>query len=52
MLESLFNKVEKETSTHVLSCEYCEFFDSKPPVASVDLLFLIKAMRDGFYEKG
>ena len=51
MLESLFNKVAglglqlylKETSTHVFSCEYCEIFDSKAPVASVDLLFFIKS---------
>ena len=51
VLESLFNKVAgrkislylKETSTHVLSCEYLETFDSKAPVASVDLFFLIKS---------
>ena len=46
MLESLFNKVAghkvslylKETSTNI-----AKLFDSKPPVASVDLLFLIKS---------
>ena len=37
----------KETSTQMFSCEYCEiltnsFFYRTPPVASVDLLFLIK----------
>ena len=55
MLESLFNKLLpyglqlylKETSTKMLSCEYCEistksFFYGKPPVASDDLLFLIE----------
>ena len=43
MLESLFNKVEKETSTHAFSCEYWKFFDSKPPLACVGVLFLIKS---------
>ena len=33
----------KETSAHVFSFEYCKIFDSNPPMASVDLLFLIKS---------
>ena len=37
----------KETSTQVFSCEYCQIFTDSccyrtPPMASVDLLFLIK----------
>ena len=57
MLDSLFNKsckpyglqlYLKESLTQVFSCEYHEiftenFFDRKPPVASADLLFLIKS---------
>ena len=35
---SLFHYL-KETSKHVFSHEYCKIFDSKPKVASVDLLF-------------
>ena len=43
-----------ETSTQVLSGEYCEIFTSsffyrKPPVTSVDLLFLMKTKLDGCY---
>ena len=41
----------------VLSCEYCEiftesFFDWKPPVASVNLLFLTKSNVGWFLLKG
>ena len=57
VLDSLFNKsckpyglqlYLKESLTQVFSCEYHEiftknFFDRKPPVASVDLLFLTKS---------
>ena len=49
VLESLFNKVSglTETLAQVFSCEYCKIFTNSfcyrsPPVASVDLLFLIK----------
>ena len=35
----------KETSTHVLYCEFAKFFDSKPSMASAKLLFLIKSNR-------
>ena len=38
-----FNKLYWKRLQHVFSCEYCEIFDSKPPVASADLLYLIKS---------
>ena len=48
-LQSFFNKSCRpyKRLQHVFSCEYCEIFtksflDRKPPVASVDLLFLTK----------
>ena len=49
MLESFLIKLQvfKRDLTQVFSCEYCKmftksFFDRKPLVASVDLLFLTK----------
>ena len=47
-LIKLLKSYLKEASTQVFSCEFCEIFtktlfDSKPPVAFVDLLFLTKS---------
>ena len=44
MLESLFNKADKETPTQVFSCEYCEIFINSflyrtPPVAGCSCQF-------------
>ena len=47
MLESLFNKVLKKTTSQVFFCEYCEifkkiFFYRTPPVdASENLVYLL-----------
>ena len=41
----------KKTSTHVLYCEFAKFFDSKPSMASADLLFLIKSNEGRFQLK-
>ena len=42
MLESLFNKVTGLLQRMCFLVNIAKFFDSKSPVASVDLLFLIK----------
>ena len=43
VLESLFDKVEKKDFNTCFLVNIAEFLDTKPPVASVDLLFLIKS---------
>ena len=43
MLESLFNKVAGLPQHMCFLVNIAKFFDSKSPVASVDLLFLIKS---------
>ena len=43
MLESLFNKVAGLLQHMCFLVNIAKFFDSKSPVASVDLLFLIKS---------
>ena len=52
IIKSLF----KRDLTHVFSCEYCKifmksFFNRKPPVASVDLLFLTRSNMGWFLLK-
>ena len=42
MLESLFNKVAGLPQHMCFLVNIAKFFDSKSPVASVDLLFLMK----------
>ena len=43
MLECLFNKVAGLLQQMSFLMNIAEFLDSKPPVASIDLLFLIKS---------
>ena len=43
VLESLFNKVTGLLQHMCFLVNIAKFFDSKSPVASVDLLFLIKS---------